>query len=172
MSSPSNLLECSVCFDSKEKREFDYLPCFHSFCRSCIERFHVKTCPLCRRPFGINPNETLHSRQAFSAPARLEGSSLVSRTYVAVEHIHETPRARRRRRNPRRRDRRRMRPRDSRRDEIFHLEIDDILPENKEESDQEGENVVRRKRRSRRRRDAYQQLRLQRNLRTSLNVNK
>jgi hypothetical protein len=65
-----------------------------------------------------------------------------------------------------------MRPRDSRRDEIFHLEIDDILPENKEESDQEGENVVRRKRRSRRRRDAYQQLRLQRNLRTSLNVNK
>ncbi len=167
MSSPSNLIECSVCLDSKEKQAFDYLPCFHSFCRVCIEKFRVRTCPLCRRPFGVDPSES-RTQQAFSAPGRLEGHSLVTRTYVAVEHVEETPRARRRRRQPRRRDRRRQRPRDNRRDEIFHLEMDEILPENEEEEPILTEDKREpQRRRSNRRRDAYQQLRLQRNLRTS-----
>ncbi len=161
MSSPSNLQECNICYNLKHKNEFEYLPCFHSFCRCCIGKFRVNTCPLCRRPFGVE-NPPRRENLVSSAPGRIEGHDYITQTYVAVD-LPETQRARRRRRrrNPRRQ--RRVRRTDNRVDDIFHLEMDDILPENTSEEKKEKTPKKKKKRRSRRR-DAYQQLRLQRNL--------
>jgi len=53
-------LECSVCLDTYTDAKL--LPCFHSFCKKCLERLvvqdhdgHTLTCPNCRRTTPIPP---------------------------------------------------------------------------------------------------------------------
>ena len=53
-------LECSVCLDTYTNAKL--LPCFHSFCKNCLERLVVKdhnghtlTCPNCRRTTPLPP---------------------------------------------------------------------------------------------------------------------
>jgi hypothetical protein len=46
-------MECEICNEDM-CREGTYpaaLPCGHVFCRACISRLAIKTCPECRRPF-------------------------------------------------------------------------------------------------------------------------
>ena len=53
-------LECSVCLDTYTNAKL--LPCFHSFCKKCLERLvvqdrdgHTLTCPNCRRTTPLPP---------------------------------------------------------------------------------------------------------------------
>ena len=53
-------LECSVCLDTYN--DVKLLPCFHSFCKRCLERLvvqdcngHTLTCPKCRRTTPLPP---------------------------------------------------------------------------------------------------------------------
>ena len=53
-------LECSVCLDTYTDAKL--LPCFHSFCKKCLERLvvrdrdgHTLTCPNCRRTTPLPP---------------------------------------------------------------------------------------------------------------------
>ena len=53
-------LECSVCLDTYTNAKL--LPCFHSFCKKCLERLvvqdhdgHTLTCPNCRRTTQLPP---------------------------------------------------------------------------------------------------------------------
>ena len=53
-------LECSVCLDTYTDAKL--LPCFHSFCKKCLERLvvqdrdgHTLTCPICRQTTPLPP---------------------------------------------------------------------------------------------------------------------
>jgi hypothetical protein len=46
------MLKCSICFENINNNNVKYLPCFHSFHSSCINKWIDKKknpkCPLCR----------------------------------------------------------------------------------------------------------------------------
>jgi hypothetical protein len=44
-------IECSVCYESNEKKKFVSLDCNHEYCISCTEQFmnkNIACCPFCR----------------------------------------------------------------------------------------------------------------------------
>ncbi|ESO92129.1 hypothetical protein LOTGIDRAFT_121359, partial [Lottia gigantea] len=52
----NNALECSICFDSVKSPKI--LPCGHTFCLGCIERYignktETVTCPICKQDVKI-----------------------------------------------------------------------------------------------------------------------
>ena len=69
-------LECSICHDTCTDAKL--LPCFHSFCKECLERLvvqdrngHILTCPICRTttllpPAGVSGLQTdFHMQHLF-----------------------------------------------------------------------------------------------------------
>ena len=69
-------LECSICLDTLTDAKL--LPCFHSFCKKCLERLvvqdrdgHTLYCPTCRRttllpPTGVSGLQTdFHAEHLF-----------------------------------------------------------------------------------------------------------
>ena len=66
-------LKCSVCLDTYTNAKL--LPCFHSFCKRCLERLvvqdrngHTLTCPNCRRTTPLPPAGVLGLRAADRFP--------------------------------------------------------------------------------------------------------
>lgn len=53
-------MNCEICqdpFNHFNKKPHVLIPCIHTFCNECIEKFHEKACPSCRQQFrDIKPN--------------------------------------------------------------------------------------------------------------------
>ena len=56
-------MNCEICqeqFDLAEKKPFVLMPCIHSYCSECINKFKESKCPNCRQSFySAKPNWTL-----------------------------------------------------------------------------------------------------------------
>ena len=57
---------CSICLETVSKTNVEWLPCCHSFHKTCIDKWLEKkhSCPTCRKnPFPSNQNEVLRHIQ-------------------------------------------------------------------------------------------------------------
>ena len=77
-------LECSVCLDTYTNAKL--LPCFHSFCKKCLERLVVQdrdgltlTCPNCRRTTPLPPTGVLGLQTDFHVEHLFEIRDLLSK---------------------------------------------------------------------------------------------
>lgn len=168
--------DCAVCFETKSIEEFGFLPCSHSFCTFCIQNLRQLICPLCRHPF----NEYENNGHPHSAPARttnLIHEYMVRRPsidsvddfYLENNIVNNNRLSERMRRRLRRRRRRLNSDRPRRRSEEVEetvFQIDDILPpdgvENEEQKAENEEQKAENTSRNNRRRDNWQILRNQR----------
>ena len=75
-------LECSICL--KKFKEPKLLPCFHTFCKPCLERLVVQgpegqslTCPNCEQEVNLPENGVAGLQTDCQAERRLEIKELV-----------------------------------------------------------------------------------------------
>ena len=78
-------LECSVCLDTLTDAKL--LPCFHSFCKKCLERLvvqdhdgHTLCCPTCRRTTLLPPTGVSGLQTDFHAEGLFEIRDMLSKT--------------------------------------------------------------------------------------------
>ena len=78
-------LECSICLDTLTDAKL--LPCFHSFCKKCLERLvvhdrdgHTLCCPTCRRTTQLPPAGVSGLRTDFHAEGLFEIRDMLSKT--------------------------------------------------------------------------------------------
>ena len=78
-------LECSVCLDTLTDAKL--LPCFHSFCKKCLERLvvqdcdgHTICCPACRRTTLLPPTGVSGLQTDFHAVHLFEIRDMLSKT--------------------------------------------------------------------------------------------
>ena len=78
-------LECSVCLDTLTDAKL--LPCFHSFCKKCLERLvvqdrdgHTICCPTCRRTTPLPPTGVSGLQTDFHAEHLFEIRDMLSKT--------------------------------------------------------------------------------------------
>ena len=78
-------LECSVCLDTLTDPKL--LPCFHSFCKKCLERLvvqdhdgHTLCCPTCRRTTLLPPSGLAGLQTDFHAEGLFEIRDMLSKT--------------------------------------------------------------------------------------------
>ena len=78
-------LECSICLDTLTDAKL--LPCFHSFCKKCLERLVVKNrdghtlcCPTCRRTTLLPPTGVSGLQTDFHAEGLFEIRDMLSKT--------------------------------------------------------------------------------------------
>ena len=78
-------LECSICLDTLTDAKL--LPCFHSFCKKCLERLvvqdrdgHTLCCPTCRRTTLLPPTGVSGLQTDFHAEGLFEIRDMLSKT--------------------------------------------------------------------------------------------
>ena len=78
-------LECSICLDTLTDAKL--LPCFHSFCKKCLERLvvqdrdgHTLCCPTCRRTTLLPPTGVSGLQTDFRAEGLFEIRDMLSKT--------------------------------------------------------------------------------------------
>jgi len=89
MKSIDNLMQCAICNDTLTRPKL--LPCFHSFCLSCLQQCFIDqqpatevACPLCRRIFAI-PDDGLDALPAhFFVENLIDAKSIASQ--LATQH--------------------------------------------------------------------------------------
>ncbi|XP_063408213.1 E3 ubiquitin-protein ligase TRIM56-like [Mytilus trossulus] len=85
-----DLLICTICLETF--KEPKYLPCLHTFCKSCINTYIVSTvtgnnpngfkCPVCRRPVPIHVNDEKSDTWADNLPGNHFIVSLIERKAI------------------------------------------------------------------------------------------
>ncbi|XP_063408211.1 uncharacterized protein LOC134691576 [Mytilus trossulus] len=85
-----DLLICTICLDTF--KEPKYLPCLHTFCKSCINTYIVSTvtgnnpngfkCPVCRQPVPIHDNDDNSENWANNLPGNHFILSLIDRKAI------------------------------------------------------------------------------------------
>ena len=78
-------LQCSICLDTLTDAKL--LPCFHSFCKKCLERLvvqdrdgHTLCCPTCRRTTLLAPTGVSGLQTDFHAEGLFEIRDMLSKT--------------------------------------------------------------------------------------------
>ena len=77
----SELVECNICLEEKKNYDFKWLPCSHSMCIACFDKYTSNLCPFCRHEFDTDTAPTINRSltwDAASMPAFASASTVAS----------------------------------------------------------------------------------------------